>query len=339
MSTVSTSPRFLLIAPRYFGYEQEIAAELTRSGLQVDLLPDRPFNSPFSKAVMRFSPELGGHRTCDRFFAQRMEELGRRDYATILVIQGEGVTVNTLIGLRTAYPRAQLVFYTWDSIENKPFSKRNLSLYDRCSTFDPVDAKKYSMGFRPLFYTEGFDRPADSAYTYDLSFIGTVHSDRYRIVRALLEQLPQGTRTFVYLYLQAPWMYDLRRLFTNTLDGAKREDFRFDPLDKVVVQATFFGSRAVLDIEHTKQRGATMRTMEALGSKRKMVTTNATLRDYDFYNPTNIQIIDRKTPQLNQEFLRTPYEAVPENVRQKYSLRQWVRDVCGFGDTKEGLGS
>lgn len=330
MNALTISPRVLLIAPRFFGYEQEIAAELTRSGQQVDMLPDRPFNSPFVKAVMRYRPELGGHRTCDRFFARRMEELGRTDYATILVVQGEGVTANTLKRLREAYPRARLVFHTWDSIENKPFSKRNLPLYDRCSSFDPVDAKKYSMVFRPLFYTDGFDRPADTTYTYDLSFIGTVHSDRYKIVQALLENLPPDTRTFVYLYLQAPWMYDLRRLFTNTLEGAKREDFRFEPLSKDLVQATFFGSRAVLDIEHIHQRGATMRTMEALGSKRKIVTTNATLRDYDFYNPRNIQIIDRKNPSVSRDFFYSPYVAVSEKIRRKYSIKHWVRDVCGL---------
>jgi hypothetical protein len=77
-----------------------------------------------------------------------------------------------------------------------------------------------------------------------------------------------------------------------------------------------------------------MRTIEALGSRRKMVTTNATLRDYDFYNPINIRIIDRKMPSLDQEFLRTPYQAVPEEIRRKYSLANWVRDVCHFGDLK-----
>lgn len=280
------------------------------------------------KAVLRFRPELGGHRACNHFFAQRIEELGRNNYSTIFVIQGEGVTSNTLMQLRKTYPTAQLVFYTWDSIENKPFAKRNLSYYDRCLTFDPVDAKKYGMCFRPLFYTDGFDRPVDQTYSYDLSFIGTVHSDRYKIVHALLEQLPPDTRTFVYLYLQAPWMYDLRRLFTNTVDGAKREDFQFAPLSKEVVHATFLGSKAVIDVEHINQRGATMRTIEALGSKRKLVTTNAALRDYDFFNPLNIHIIDRKAPRLNQEFLVTPYQVVPENIRQKYSIKKWINEVC-----------
>ncbi len=328
MNDLSASSRVLLIAPRFFGYENEIVAEITRQGMQVDMLPDRPFDSPFVKAVMRFRPELGGHQASDRFFAEQVRQLGRDDYAIILVIQGEGVTARTLTELRAAYPKARMVFYTWDSIENKPFSKRNLPLYDRCSTFDPVDAKKYGMVFRPLFFSPGFDRPSDTAYTYDLSFIGTVHSDRYAIVHALVEQLPADTRSFIYLYLQAPWMYDLRRLFTGTLAGAKREEFRFAPLSKEVVQATFFGSRAVVDIEHPNQRGATMRSFETLGSHRKMVTTNASLRNYDFFDPRNILIIDRQAPVLDREFLKTPYAPVPEDVRSRYSLRQWVREVC-----------
>lgn len=322
-------PRMLLIAPRFFGYENDIVAELTRQGLQVDMLPDRPFDSPFTKAVMRFRPELvGGRRAFDRFFAERLAALGRSDYALVLVIQGEGVTAQTLTQLRHAYPRARLVFYTWDSIENKPFSKSNLTLYDRCSTFDPIDAAKYGMAFRPLFYSAGFDRPPESSFQYDLSFIGTIHSDRYRIIRSLTAQLPPGTQSFLYLYLQAPWMYDVRRWFTDTLPGARRDEFRFAPLGKDVVQATFFSSRAVLDIEHPQQHGATMRTMEALGSHRKMITTNASLRDYDFFNSHNIQIIDRREPRMDRHFLRTPYEPIPEAIRRKYALRQWVRDVC-----------
>jgi hypothetical protein len=331
MTTESSLSRVLLIAPRFFNYEHEIAAELNRSGQEVDLLPEHPFNSPLMKAVLRFRPELGGHRACDRFFAQRMEELGRNNYSTILVIKGEGVTSNTLRNLRKAYPRARLVFYAWDSIENTPFSERNLSFYDRCSTFDPVDAKKYGMSFRPLFYTDERNYPTDTTYKYDLSFIGTVHSDRYRIVQTLLEQLPADTRTFIYLYLQAPWMFAFRRIFTNTVKGAKREDFRFLPLSKEMVKATFFGSRAVLDIEHPNQRGATMRTMEALGSNRKLVSTNGNLRYYDFYNPRNIQIIDRKAPRLRKDFLISPYEPVPEEIRKKHSIHQWLRDVLGCG--------
>ena len=324
----SNCNRVLLIAPRFFGYEHEIVAELKRQRMQVDMLPDRPFDSPIMKALMRFRPELGGHQAADRYFVDRVLAFGSEHYSIILVIQGEGVTARTLVFLRSKYPRARMIFYTWDSVGNKPFTKRNLSHYDRCSTFDSVDAEKYGMEFRPLFFSPGFDRLENTDYTYDLSFIGTAHSDRYRVIQALAKQLPQDTKSFIYLYLQAPWMYDLRSIFTRTLAGSKRNEFRFEPLSKDVVQAIFFGSRAVVDIEHPSQRGATMRTFETLGSRRKMITTNASLRNYDFYNSQNILIIDRSNPVLDRDFLKTPYVHIPEKIRSRYSLRQWVREVC-----------
>ena len=330
MTLGHTTAHALLITPQFFGYEQEIELALINFGFKVDLLPDRPFNSPFMKAVLRFRPELvGGDRTCDHFFAQHIEGLEQNKYSIIIVIQGEGISVNILNRLRSLYPQAKMVFYLWDSIENKPFTQRKLSFFDYCSTFDPVDAKRYGLNFRPLFYSNRFDRSADTAYTYDLSFIGTMHSDRYKVVHAILNQLQPDARTFVYLYLQASWMYDFRRIFTNTINGAKREDFQFTPLDKAAVQAIFFSSGAVLDIEHPNQRGATMRTIEALGSRRKLVTTNETLYDYDFYNPLNIQIVDRQVPRLDRNFLQSPYQPIPEEIRRKYSISEWISEICG----------
>jgi len=282
----------------------------------VDILPDRPFENAFFKAVMRVRPDFGGHKASDRFFAAHLKKLDCSAYSIILVIQGEGVTPTTLATLRSNYPSAKLVFYTWDSIENKPLFVRNLRFYDRCSTFDPMDAKKFGMLFRPLFYSQKFEQMANTESTYDLSFIGTIHSDRYHIVKSLMGQLPPEARSYAYLYLQAPWMYDLRRLLTDTLHGAKRHEFRYVPLSKDQVHAVFFGSRAVIDIEHPKQRGATMRTFESIGSQRKMITTNQSLQEHDFYDSRNIRIINRQAPILDMAFLKEPYVELPKYIRK-----------------------
>jgi hypothetical protein len=50
--------RVVLIVSRFFGYELEIAEELKRQGSQVDLLPDRPFDSALLKAATRVRPQL-----------------------------------------------------------------------------------------------------------------------------------------------------------------------------------------------------------------------------------------------------------------------------------------
>jgi len=317
----------LVIAPRYFGYEQEIVEELRRQGAQVDLLPDRPYESPFLKAAIRFRPELT-HPASDRFFERQVRALAGRDYGLILVIQGESVTARTLRRLRAAFPRARMVFYTWDSLENKPFARANLDQFDHCLTFDPLDAKRYGMRFRPLFFAPGFERPPRSQFPYDISFVGTVHSDRYSVVKRIAGSLPQATRAHWFLYIQAPWLYWVRKLFTSALSGASRSEFSFEPTNKATVQRIFFESKAVVDVEHPKQRGLTMRTIETVGSGTKLVTTNAAVRDYDFFNPHNICVVNRSRPVVDPTFLETPYQPLPPEVYERYRLSAWVTEVC-----------
>lgn len=333
MSLASPEPapappaRVLLIAPRFFGYEAEIVAEFERQGTYVDLLPDRPFDSPFLKAATRYRPSLT-QPAADRFFDAQLQRLARGDYSLILVVQGESVSAQTLRRMRAHFPRAHIVFYTWDSLGNKPFAVAKLPLYDQCFSFDPADAARYGMRSRPLFFTRGFERPTPGTFRFDISFIGTIHSDRYLVVRSVAARLPPGTRSDWYLYLQAPWMYWARRIFTRQLEGASRGEFRFQPLARPTVQDIYFASRSILDVEHPRQHGLTMRTIETLGSGTKLITTNAAVREYDFFDPRNICVIDRADPRIDPDFLETPYKAVPAEFYERYRLRRWVSDVC-----------
>jgi hypothetical protein len=82
-----------------------------------------------------------------------------------------------------------------------------------------------------------------------------------------------------------------------------------------------------VDIQHPKQQGLTMRAIEALGSRRKLLTTNASIRTYDFYSPENIRIIGRHGVALCPEFFKTPGVEVPELVYHKYSIDGWLDSV------------
>lgn len=327
--TMAGIARVLLVAPRFFGYEREIRDQLASDGWIVDMLPDRPFDSSALKALARVSPALI-EPSANRYFAKELRRLAATRYDLILVIQGECVFEPTLRMLRTEFPDARLVFYTWDSLSNKPRAEKQLDLYDECFSFDEVDAARSRIRFRPLFFTPGFERTAPRELEYDISFVGTIHSDRYQIIKRLERQLKDPARAYWYLYLQAPWMYAARRYFTSTITGAARTEFKFAPLPRPTVQHIFLNSRATLDIEHPGQRGLTMRTIEALGSQTKLITTNATASAYDFYDRHNIAIIDRNKPRLPRNFLTTPFRPVPEEIHQRYRLETWVRDVCGL---------
>ena len=144
------------------------------------------------------------------------------------------------------------------------------------------------------------------------------------------EQLRKDQVFFRYLYLQAKWLFWIYRLFNRNFRGAVPHEFKYVPMPKSEVLSTFFRSLAVLDIEHPKQRGLTIRTLEALGAGRKLITTNGLVRNYDFFTEANILIIDRSRLSIDNSFFDSPYERIDPAVYDRYRLRTWICDVLGI---------
>lgn len=70
-----------------------------------------------------------------------------------------------------------------------------------------------------------------------------------------------------------------------------------------------------------------MRTIETLGSKKKLITTNTEIENYDFYIPNNICIINRDNPEISESLLRSVYEDLDGELYFKYSLSGWISFV------------
>lgn len=319
--------KILFIGPIFFGYERDIEREIRRQGAEVDFLPDRPFSAPFLKAVTRFCRILV-LPFADRFFSKSVEEFGRSHYDFIFVVQGECLTPKSLSSLRIKFPKAKFVLYLWDSLENKKLLIKNISEFDICYTFDPVDSFTYGINFMPLFYSHGFKSTISTPLKYKLSFIGTAHSDRYSIVSRLTLAVPDEKLFYRYLYLQAPWVYWVNKFSSKFFKDASLKDFHYRPMTKQNVQNIFSQSLAILDIEHPRQRGLTMRTFEALGAGKKLITTNEHIKDADFYNSNNIHVIHRReTLNIPSSFLNTEYTPLENNIYEKYSLQSWIKQI------------
>lgn len=321
--------RVLLVAPRFFGYEREISSEIERRGATVDWLPDRPFDTPLMTALTRHKPGWI-LPAADRLYVRQLAEWGVSTYDFILVVNGQTLSRKTLAFLRESFPSAKLVLFMWDSIENRRSAVDNLPLFDSTFTFDPSDAAKFGMTLRPLFFSKGFERPPTPQFDYHLSFIGTAHTDRYAVVSGLKRALPDGLTTYWYLYLQAPWVLQAYRLTNPAMRGARPDEFEFAPLAKEILQSVFARSLAILDIEHPRQRGLTMRTFETMGSHKKLVTTNAGVREYDFYNPANICVIDRGAPVIPPGFLESGFAPVAPSLYARYSIEGWLDETLGL---------
>lgn len=320
--------KILILIPRFFGYENEIIEELQRQGALVDWLPDRPFDTPALTALTKVGPQLI-FPMADRLYDKLLGEFGSAHYDWVLVVNGQTLSSPFLRRLRGDYPAAKFVLYLWDSLANRFHIRHNLSVFDRVLSFDHLDAQKYNLLLRPLFYSRGFTKTAsDSKQSiYDISFVGTAHSDRFAVVDHVKTQLASDITAFWYLYLQAPWVMHYYRLTKPGMKNARMGDFEFKPLTKTKVQSVFSESNCILDIEHPSQVGLTIRTFETLGAQKKMVTTNANVRDYEFFREENICVIDRAAPDIPVDFLKSPFVPIDESTYVKYAIEGWLKEV------------
>lgn len=325
----------LLSAPKFFGYEVEIAEELRRRGAKVDFLADRPFRSPMMHLLARFWRSLILFLT-DRYYRKQLKTFGTSQYDYILVVNGQTLSHRFLGEVKAAHPSATFLFYLWDSLENRASALLLLPLFDRASCFEPDAAKRHGLRFRPLFYCPAFDRrrsgDKEEESKYEISFLGTAHTDRYAIVSRLDRQLPSNIPRFWFLYLQAKWVLFAYRLLNSGFRGARQSDFSFSSMDRATSSKIFWQSKAILDIEHPRQVGLTMRTFETLGARKKLVTTNAGIASYAFHDPRNVCVIDRANPLVPTAFLETAQAPISEATLARYSLAGWVDEIFAEED-------
>jgi len=231
--------------------------------------------------------------------------------------------------LRQALPAARFTLYFWDGYGNMPAdSHQKVALFDRAFTFDLADARTDSrLTYRPLFFLDRYAHLPPVSQDIDLLFFGTAHGDRYPVLKRLQRALPPGARFEQILYFPSKLVYGLRRLFDARLHGARRSEFIFEPLGKEAILRLLARTRIVVDIERPVQSGLTIRTLECLGAGRKLATTNASVRETDFYNPANVAVLDRQQPVLSEDFLQGPYVPPPAAVLRHYALSGWISDV------------
>jgi len=322
--------RVLFIAPMFFGYEKLIKEELERQGAFVDFHPDRPGADFLTKALIRIDRRLLARRIA-KYYQGIVDAAAVSQYDHVLVIRGEAVSPKFIAQVRETQPSAKLTLYLWDSMHYNPNARLIKSHFDSVLSFDRVDVSQNpEIKFLPLFFASEYVRAANwtGEYEYDACFIGTIHTDRYRILEKLLDSLERdGRRTFVYCYYPSKMLHRLRSIVDPGFRRFSRKYVKFVglPLSKVVDYIS--ASRCVIDINRPDQKGLTMRTIEALGAQRKLITTNEDVRSYDLYNASAVQIVDRASPMVDEGFLMSAERPFDDDVRSRYTVSNWIKQA------------
>jgi hypothetical protein len=216
----------LFMGPRFFGYEASIIKAIEHNGFEVDFFDERFSNKSFLKAIFRVKKELL-HLMIRRYYNNITKKIGDKKYDYLFLIKGEVVPESFLRRFKKNNPSAKLIFYTYDSFNNNnPNSVYILKHFDKCFSFDFEDVKNNPrLQLKHLFYTdEYFTSSITGKRRYDISFVGTLHPERYMVIKKLFAKFH---KTYAFFYIPAKWFFLIQKLQKKSFRRLKREEVSF----------------------------------------------------------------------------------------------------------------
>ena len=219
----------------------------------------------------------------------------------------------TNVGLMAAISRCvqaktPLHLWLWNSIlNNKPYISRLKESIEalgfKIHTFDKKDAETFEFYYHKQFFPIKVyqDFPTSNNYWSDFYFLGA-EKGRTHILHEISSILSG---------------YDLDFKIAKNLS----EYITYDENINNVMH-----TRCIVDIVQANQSDLTLRPLEAMAFKKKLLTNNHNVLNADFYNQNNIFVIGNDDWADIGDFLKRPYVAIEDKILRSYDVLTWIND-------------
>ncbi|WP_066220666.1 hypothetical protein [Formosa haliotis] len=235
----------------------------------------------------------------------------------IFIVRPDRLKRKDIVEMR-AYTKKLYAFY-YDSTKKVPEQADLVQLFDKVFSYEQQDVKTYKLHFITNYI---YDYQAKvPAVTTPKVFNVSSFDERFKDLKQVAAYLKsQGIGYTIMVSRKRAKPDPLVTMFSGFLS---LQDVKLKTLE----------SSVVLDIQKEGQKGLSFRVFEAMGYHKKLITTNADIVNYDFYNPNNIYVLDVNQIDIPRTFFDTPYQEIPLNILYKYTLNGWVEHVLGIAPT------
>ncbi len=226
--------------------------------------------------------------------------------------------------LKKRYPDKKSVFWYWNPVSKADSVNTINDLDIEIWSFDISDCKKYNLKYNTqIFLDKNFKRSCNSIIKpADIFYVG-VDKDRAKMLSELAEILKK---------LEISYNFNLVRL--NSRDNTFGIEYKETMTYPEVVSA-IKKSKVVIDLCAEGQSGLTLRPIEALFLKKKLITNMKNITKYDIYNPKNIFVVGMDDLAYLPEFIYSDYDdSNYKELCNKYSFENWLnRFYCSEEST------
>ncbi|MFC3903423.1 hypothetical protein SAMN05421749_102208 [Acinetobacter marinus] len=255
--------------------------------------------------------------------------MANRSVDFTLVIRPDLFSLQQLKMMKSA-TSDKLIGYQWNGLNRLPKTVQSINQFDQFYVFDPLDLsnddyQKYHLQGTTNFYFDMY-LPQPIAHEGVVAYFVGIHFDDRT---ATLEKCAQALLKQGIL-LDFNILYFKKNKITSNTYQCKTiklitDSIKFDENIDRINQ-----SDILVDVVNPIHHGLSFRTFEALYYQKKLITNNSTVKDYDFYHPNNILIWDGEDLSMLGEFLRLPYHHIDDSIRDKYSFKNWIKNILNL---------
>ncbi len=224
--------------------------------------------------------------------------------------------------IKLVAPHVRVIYWYW----NPAFRSADPnSLPDKlCEkwSFDKNDCERYKMRYNTTFYFDNIKLPVNKS-EFDVVFLGADKGRRAALNSINNELSVIGIKPYFYI--------------VDDNAGKRGYEGQFPAVDYGRYLEMISKSAAILDYIQEGQTGLTLRPMEALFFKKKLITNDQSITQFDFYNSDNIFIIGVDDMKNLRRFLKTPYQPVASEILSRYDVGNWINRFDGQLNQNEPL--
>jgi cellobiose-specific phosphotransferase system component IIB len=331
----------LLLMPNFFNYSGILIDELEGRGAIVDFIENKqlPFDFVSPRCKFRLLRKLVFTIFDLKWNHIKKQLHNNKSYDYFFCINGFLFDKRIISKLKESNSSIKTILYLWDSTDMFDWEGIE-NFFDKSFSFDPMDSEKLKIQYITNFYPK--DVIKDDFIKNDIFFVGTQHSDRYEVLKKVVENNNVSINNIKLLIkyknvLHNKFIYHILRKFNNQfslnyaknyelIERLRRDPFLiYSPISSDTIIKLMNESRFVLDIQAPNQVGIPHQMMRALSMGKQIITTNSWIKNYDFYNPKQILIIDRNNPVLSKEFLESDFQIDEiHDVIKKSRIDNWI---------------
>lgn len=264
----------------------------------------RPFRNPFAKKLFRLHNTwkvnrrwelpfkfLWYHRCLDERKLDKSAEIVFVFYECFYMTYSR----KYLKHLKKKFPNAKFCYTFLNPINQEKFEKYNAvkAYFDAGVAIYKEDAKQYGMLFYEYYSYMPPKIEKNAAFASDVFFVG---ANKGRLPR-LLEVYEKLTEAGLRCDFHITEVDSKDMKYSEHIVYNKRMTYE-EALQRIL------GTKCVLEVIQENDCYFSLRTIEALNFKRKLLTTNKSMRNYGFYHPSIIQIFDCIND-IDPEFIRS----------------------------------